>query len=299
MFFFFCRAPCEHERSEWNGDKEKRKIQCRAIHFVIQRMFSINIECWVFVIMQSSQRTRLANALAERVSIIIAAVAGIALFGGIVWFAVTHPFGGENVVPIAGEIPKDFEKIVIDEKVAGEFRPEFREQYMKTFDETVAVLKEHPDSTWGWLDLGAIKKMFGDYKGAEAAWLYATALSPTHEAAYANLGDLYRYFLVDYKKAEGALLTLIEAQPTATRAYRDLAEIYRTQYTEKKGDAFLILEKGIGQNPDAGDLMALMALFYEQDGNYKKAIEWLERAKKFLPNPTIEEDIKRLKKIAQ
>ncbi|MBI3421002.1 MAG: tetratricopeptide repeat protein [Candidatus Sungbacteria bacterium] len=234
----------------------------------------------------------------QRISIIIAAIAGIALFGGIVWFAVTHPFGGEDIVPIASEAPKDFEKIAIDEKVAGELRSGFREQYMKTFDETVVILKEHPDSVWGWLDLGAIKKMFGDYRGAEVAWLYAATLAPTHEAAYANLGDLYRYFLVDYKKAEAALLTLTEVQPTATRAYRDLAEMYRTQYTEKKGDAFLILEKGISQNPDAGDLMAVAALFYEQDGNYKKAIEWLERAKKFLPtNPTIEEDIKRLKRL--
>ena len=232
----------------------------------------------------------------SRIGIIIAAGAGIALFGGILWFAIMHPFGGENVVPSVGELPKDFEKITIDEKMAGEFRPEFREQYMKTFDETVAILKEHPDSVWGWLDLGAVKKMFGDYTGAEAAWLYAATLAPTHEAAYANLGDLYRYYLVDYKKAESVLLKLIEVQPTTVRAYRDLAELYRTQYTEKRNDAYTILEKGIGQNPDAGDLMAVAALFYEQDGNEKKAIEWLERAKKFLPNPTIEEDINRLKK---
>lgn len=235
----------------------------------------------------------------QRVGIIIAALVGIGILGAVLWFAITHPFGGEEIVPSAAEIPKDYEKIAIDEKVAGELRSEFREQYMKTFDETVAVLKEHPDSTWGWLDLGAIKKMFGDYKGAEAAWLYATVLSPTHEAAYANLGDLYRYYLVDYKKAETVLLTLIEAQPTTERAYRDLAEMYRTQYTEKRGEAYAILGKGIGQNPDDGDLMAVAALFYEQDGNYKKAIEWLERAKKFLPNPTIDEDIERLKKIAQ
>lgn len=247
--------------------------------------------------MQSSQRTRLAEALAERVGIIIAALVGIGILGVVLWFAIQNPFGGEKIVPSIGEIPKNFETIAIDEKVVGEFRPEFREQYMKTFDETVTVLKEHPDSTWGWLDLGAIKKMFGDYKGAEAAWLYAVALSPTHEAAYANLGDLYRNFLVDYKKAETILLALIEVQPTATRAYRDLAELYRNQYTEKRGEAYAILEKGIGQNPDAGDLMALAALFYEQDSNYKKAIEWLERADKFLPNPTIKEDIERLKRL--
>lgn len=234
----------------------------------------------------------------QRIGIIIAALVGIGILGAVVWFVIQNPFGGEQIVPSVGEIPKDFEKIAIDEKVAGELRSEFREQYMKTFDETVAILKEHPNSTWGWLDLGAIKKMFGDYRGAEAAWLYATALSPTHEAAYANLGDLYRNFLVDYKKAETVLLTLIEVQPTATRAYRDLAELYRNQYTEKRGEAFTILEKGIGQNPDAGDLMAVMALFYEQDGNYKKAIEWLERADKFLPNPTIKEDIERLRKMS-
>ena len=234
----------------------------------------------------------------QYVGVMIAVFIGVVLFGGILWFALTHPFGGENVVPTTvGEIPKDYETINIDEKVAGEFRPEFREQYMKTFDETLVILKEHPDSTWGWLDLGALKKMFGDYQGAEAAWLYAATLAPTHEAAYANLGDLYRYHLPDYKKAEAALLTLIEAQPTATRAYRDLAEMYRTQYVEKKADAYTILEKGIGQNPDAGDLMAVLALFYEQDGNYQKAIEWLERAEKFLPNPTVREDIERLKKM--
>ena len=233
----------------------------------------------------------------QRISIMIAAIVGIGILSAVLWFAITHPFDGEQIVPERADIPKDFEAIVIDEKVAGEFRPAFREQYMKTFDETVAILREHPDSTWGWLDLGAIKKMFGDYRGAEAAWLYAIALSPTHEAAYANLDDLYRYYLVDYKKAEVALLTLIEAQPTTVRAYRDLAEFYRTQYTEKRVEAYIILERGIGQNPDAGDLMAVIALFYEQDGNYKKAIEWLERADKFLPNPTIREDIERLKKM--
>jgi len=52
------------------------------------------------------------------------------------------------------------------------------------------------------MDLAILHKIGGDYRGAEAIWLYATKMWPTSYVPFSNLADLYQNFLKDPVKAE-------------------------------------------------------------------------------------------------
>ena len=52
-----------------------------------------------------------------------------------------------------------------------------------------------------WMDLATVKKIVGDFHGAEAIWIYATKEWPTSPIAFNNLVDLYTNFLHDSAKA--------------------------------------------------------------------------------------------------
>ena len=69
------------------------------------------------------------------------------------------------------------------------------ELYKKEFDETAGNLRKNPDSLNDWVDLGVIKKIIGDLEGAETAWLKASEVNPQNSLSFANLGDLYGFYL--------------------------------------------------------------------------------------------------------
>lgn len=66
----------------------------------------------------------------------------------------------------------------------------------------IALLSKNSQNFSAWMDLGVLHKIGGDYRGAEAIWLYATKQWPTSYVAFHNLGDLYQNFLKDSVKAK-------------------------------------------------------------------------------------------------
>ena len=66
----------------------------------------------------------------------------------------------------------------------------------------IALLAKNNQDFSAWMDLAILHKIGGDYRGAEAIWLYATKMWPKSSIAFSNLADLYQNFLKDPVKAK-------------------------------------------------------------------------------------------------
>lgn len=135
----------------------------------------------------------------------------------------------------------------------------------KVADLQTQLQKNSLDLT-AWLNLGAMKKMAGDFKGAETDWKFVTQASPKNTAAFWNLGDLYMNFLKNYPKAESAFKSVIAIEPANTQAYQALFQLYTDLYKRGTGAAETILKQGIAANPDSVDLQVTLARYYKSQG---------------------------------
>ena len=66
----------------------------------------------------------------------------------------------------------------------------------------IALLSKNSQNFSAWMDLAILHKIGGDYRGAEAIWLYVTKVWPQSPIAFGNLADLYQNFLKDSAKAK-------------------------------------------------------------------------------------------------
>ncbi len=66
----------------------------------------------------------------------------------------------------------------------------------------IVLLDKNNQNFDAWMDVAILHKIGGDYRGAEAIWLYATKAWPQSSIAFGNLGDLYQNFLKDAVKAK-------------------------------------------------------------------------------------------------
>jgi len=131
---------------------------------------------------------------------------------------------------------------------------------------TTAITKNKSDLDT-WINLGVVRKQAGDYKGAEAAWQYVSAVSPTNIISFNNLGDLYMSYLKDYPKAVASYMQEIKNLPTNLDSYKNIFQIYTTtSYTGGAGAAEAILKQGIVANPKAVDLQVILARYYKSSG---------------------------------
>lgn len=195
-------------------------------------------------------------------------------------------------------LPKGYKDLNEDPAVVAGIPESTQEQYRKGFEELLATIQEHPDSFGAWFNLGSVKHFFGDYRGAEASWLYATDISPLQARSLMNLGDLYWNVFKDYERAEWAYLTALERQDASIdriRAYRDLASLYRFSYTQKKSLAISVLRAGIESLDDNTELLALAGMWSWEDGMLAEAAGFYEQ---FLAkNPSHEQARKDLNQI--
>jgi len=89
------------------------------------------------------------------------------------------------------------------------------------------ALAKDPTLTTAWFSLGCCltKGHAADYDGAEAAYLRAIALDPTHAAAYNHLGNLLSDVRKDHDSAEAAYRKAIAIDPKHAAAYRSLGTL--------------------------------------------------------------------------
>ncbi|MBI3046104.1 MAG: hypothetical protein HYY86_00955 [Candidatus Harrisonbacteria bacterium] len=112
------------------------------------------------------------------------------------------------------------------------------------------LIRSDYDTIYAWYDLGAYRRVIGDYSGAAEAWAFGALIRPKDYIGYHNLGDLYGFYIKDYPKSEENYLKSIQNNPQNIQAYLDLATIYESVYKEKSNQTESILLQGLMANPD-------------------------------------------------
>lgn len=168
--------------------------------------------------------------------------------------------------------------------------------FQQRFDETKKRLQENPDSFNDWLYLGVLKKGVGDYEGARDVWLYGAEIRPKSSTPFANLADLYAYFLNEPAKAEEALKKAIANDPNDYNFLLSLADLYRYKMPGREALAEQTLLEAVQKFPDNPNVIAPLASYYRQTNQIAKAIEYYEKLLKLTPNnETARQDLEELK----
>lgn len=158
------------------------------------------------------------------------------------------------------------------------------------------LIKQNYDYPEAWQDLGAYRRLIGDYEGAIAAWNFVGLIRPKNYVSYNNLGDLYAFYLKDYDKGEQNFLKSISNEPANINAYVQLATLYEDAYQSREKDAENILLLGINANPSVAGLKVLLGQYYERQGRKGDALKYFEEALQLDPNnKSLAQDISRLK----
>ncbi len=227
-------------------------------------------------------------------------------------FAYWYGFRGEGGVPPGGNpppgadignrskeelppFPKDYQTIRYDAKAVAELGEEGRTRQENAFKDALARIEKRPDDPDVWIQLGGIKKMFGDYGGAIAAWNYVGLIRPKDATAYNNLGDLYWHYLRDFPNAEASYKKAIENFSENLGFYKDLSDLYRFDYKEKAHLADDVLLDALKVSPKSVSVLAWLGGYYRDTGDKQKAREYFRRALNLDPsNTAIQAELKEL-----
>lgn len=168
--------------------------------------------------------------------------------------------------------------------------------FQARFNETKDALQKNPDSFNDWLYLGVLKKGVADYEGARDVFIYAGQLRPQSSTPFANLADLYAYFLDEPQKAETSIKQAIANAPNDYSLYLSLADIYRYKFDNGAVKYEQTMLEAIDKFPDNTNLIAPLAAFYRDTNQTVKAVEWYEKLVKLAPdNAEAKKDLAELK----
>ncbi len=148
--------------------------------------------------------------------------------------------------------------------------------------------------------IAMIKKIVGDYAGAEAAWKYVGLARPQNSVSFFNLAQLYAEELKDNEKAEENFLITLKNSAGETgneQYYITVVNFYTYFYPEKKPEAEKILLEALKteQYKNSQDVLALLATYYQGEGQPAKAKEYWQKVLKIdSTNSAAKEAIKRL-----
>lgn len=149
-----------------------------------------------------------------------------------------------------------------------------KEEIYRSLQNYGKSVRENPDFFAGWLQLGLLKKVIGDFEGARDAWEYAGVIRPQNDVSFANLGELYWRYLHLYLQSEINFKISIKNNPSNVGTYVSLSDVYYYSLKEKYDLADDILLQGIAVNPQSVDLPRALGRLYERMGQYALALEW-------------------------
>ncbi len=172
-----------------------------------------------------------------------------------------------------------------------------KDRFQNDFNNVKTQIQKNPDDLQPWLVLGVVKKAVGDLIGARDAWLYAAKIRPQSSTPFANLADLYTYYLGEPQKAEEAYKAAIANDPDDYNFYLGLANLYQYKFSDGNKLYEQAMIEAIDKFPDNPNLIGPLASYFRQTNQVEKAIEWYEKLLKITPdNQMAKEDLEELKK---
>lgn len=197
--------------------------------------------------------------------------------------------GQEKKVYTAADFPQALERM--DEKILQISLDDLNKQYQK--------LEEGDHIYIRWINIGILKKRFGDYANAEKAWQNAISYNPDQSLAFGNLADLYLFDLREYEKAEEYYRKVLTMKSYNFNYYIGLATLYRYEMTEKTHLIEDLMLDGAKLNrADAGDYYLYLAVYFSQGpenqggNNQQKAKHYSEKTLE--ANPDLKDQLPEL-----
>jgi tetratricopeptide (TPR) repeat protein len=179
-----------------------------------------------------------------------------------------------QVPPYAGSDPSEIRPTPEEIEL---FTEEQLQKIYSTIGMHATAVKEQPRFFNGWIQIGVLKKVIGDFEGARDAWEYAGIIEPLNSLSFANLGELYWRYLHKYEKSEENFRIAIKHKPGDPFIYISLSELYSYSYKEKDDLADDVLIDGLDAIPGDINLMKSLAYLYERQEKYAESLEWWER----------------------
>ena len=100
-----------------------------------------------------------------------------------------------------------------------------------------------------WLAIAIVQKSIGDYERAAKIWIWFTDIHSGNSISPANLGDLYKSFVVDNEKSEKYYKIAIAREKEDWQIYYGFYELYRYNFQDPE-KAISVLKDGAKNNPD-------------------------------------------------
>ncbi|MDP3999642.1 MAG: tetratricopeptide repeat protein [bacterium] len=212
--------------------------------------------------------------------------------GGNQTTGVTEPAKADILEDIQGWVLKIIARPIV---VTASLPESSRQQAVAKIQELNESIKNYYDEVYQWYDLGAYRRLIGDYDGAIEAWTFGSILRPKDYIFDQNLGDLYAFYLKDYAKGERSFLQSIQKNPQNVSAYQQLAILYEFSLKDIVRTENILLE-GIRENSEVAVLKIELGKYYIRLGRKADAIKYFDEALALTPdNQELREELAALK----
>ncbi len=136
------------------------------------------------------------------------------------------------------------------------------------------------------IEVGILKKMLGDYQGAEKAWEKAAQVAQKKRPvlAYGNLADLNANYLHNYQEALSYYQKALKLDKTNYNYWSGLASLYFYHFKNPKKGTAIILEAVKEDPAHAAYYYSFLVDYYQEHNNPKLAKYYQEKIKKIKPN---------------
>lgn len=168
--------------------------------------------------------------------------------------------------------------------------PEELDRLINRLNKTYVLLEEKNNPYSSWIDIGMYKKVLGDYKGAEEAWMNAVTLTDRPDLAYGNLANIYFYNIKNYDLAEEYYQKAIEISVNPFTYREGLSDLYRYIKTDKKDLIEKNMLDGALSDPNRKlKYFEYLYYYFVDEKNIDKEAEYLKKIKEV--NPEWKSDI--------
>jgi tetratricopeptide (TPR) repeat protein len=126
-----------------------------------------------------------------------------------------------------------------------------------------------------WLEVAVAQKSINDFDRAADIWIWFTEAYDHNSISPANLGDLYKSFVVDNDKSEKYYKIALDRDKTDWQIFLGFYELYRYNFNDPD-KAIAVLRDGAKHNPDNKNYVVELANYFlvlEDKESAKEVIE--------------------------
>ncbi|MFH1610968.1 MAG: hypothetical protein ABIA91_03715 [Patescibacteria group bacterium] len=108
---------------------------------------------------------------------------------------------------------------------------------------------------YAWFEIASVQKLIGDYERAAQMWKWLNQAYSSNSISPANLGDLYKSFVIDKEQSEIYYLMALDRDKKDFQIYYGLYELYRYRFEDSE-KALQTLYDGFENSPDNQDFVS-------------------------------------------